>query len=347
VRSGERVRILVLGGTGWLGRCIVTSAIDRGHHVTCLARGGSGAPPDGAEFVRGDRDQPDAYDEIVRAECDVVIDVSRQPGQVRRAVEALGDRAGHFVFTSSGSAYADHGTPGDDESAALLPALDGDVMETMATYGEAKVACEQLVRAAFGSDRSLVTRIGLIGGPGDIFGRSGYWPLRFARPAAEDGSVLVPDAPALPTQVIDVRDLAAWIVDAGTAGLSGTFNAAGETVPLPDHLDVARAVAGHTGPVVPVDQDWLLAHDVEPWMGERSLPLWLPLPDYAGFSARDSSAARAAGLVTRPLADTLADTLEWELASGPDRPRLAGLMAEEERRLLAAARAPSTTTVDG
>jgi 2'-hydroxyisoflavone reductase len=148
--------------------------------------------------------------------------------------------------------------------------------------------------------------------------------------------------------VIDVRDLAAWIVDAGTAGLSGIFNATGETIPLPEHLEVARAVAGHTGPVVPVDQAWLLAHDVEPWMGERSLPLWLPLPDYAGFSARDSSAARAAGLVTRPLADTLADTLEWELASGADRPRLAGLTAEEERSLLVAARAtPAATTVDG
>jgi hypothetical protein len=159
--------------------------------------------------------------------------------------------------------------------------------------------------------------------------------------------VLVPDAPALPTQVIDVRDLAAWIVDAGTAGLTGTFNATGETTPLPDHLTMARAVAGHTGPVVPVDQDWLLAHDVEPWMGERSLPLWLPLPDYAGFSARDSSAARAAGLVTRPLADTLADTLAWELTAGADRPRLAGLTADEERRLLAAVHAASAPTLDG
>ena len=342
------MRILVLGGTAWLGRAIATTSIDRGHQVTCLARGGSAAPPDGAEFVRADRDEPDAYAGVAGVDWDVVVDVSRQPGQVRRAVGALADKAGTFVFVSSASAYADHGTPGDDENAALLLPLEGDVMETMATYGEAKVACEQHVLAGFGPDRSLVIRVGLIGGPGDIFGRTGYWPLRFARPAADDGSVLVPDAPALPTQVIDVRDLAAWIVDAGTSGLHGTFNAAGETLPLPDHLQVARAVAGHTGPVVPVDQDWLLAHDVEPWMGERSLPLWLPLPDYAGFSARDSSAARAAGLVTRPLADTLADTLAWELASGPDRPRLAGLTAEEERVLLdAARREPAATTVDG
>jgi nucleoside-diphosphate-sugar epimerase len=342
------MRLLVLGGTAWLGRAIATTAVDRGHHVTCLARGDSGDRPEGAEFVRADRDLPDAYDEVIGTEWDVVVDVSRQPGQVRRAVAALAGETGRFVFISSASAYADHGTPGDDESAALLQPLDGDVMETMATYGEAKVACEQHVVTAFGPDRSLVIRVGLIGGPGDIFGRTGYWPLRFARPAAADGSVLVPDAPALPTQVIDVRDLAAWIVDAGTAGLTGIFNAMGETTPLPVHLEVARTVAGHAGPVVPVDQEWLLAHDVEPWMGERSLPLWLPLPDYAGFNARDSSAARAAGLVTRPLTDTLVDTLAWELASGPDRPRLAGLTAEQERSLIAAARAtPSATTVDG
>jgi len=342
------MRILVLGGTAWLGRYIATTAGDSGHQVTCVARGESGSVPDGVEFVRADRDQPDAYDEVARAEWDVVVDVSRQPGQVRRAVAALADRAGRFVFISSASAYADHGTPDEDETAALLPPLEGDVMESMETYGPAKVACEQHVVEAFGPDRSLVIRVGLIGGPGDIFGRTGYWPLRFARPAAADGSVLVVDAPALPTQVIDVRDLAAWVVEAGTRGLSGIFNAMGETTPLPVHLDVARAVGGHTGPVVPVDQDWLLAHDVEPWMGERSLPLWLPLPEYAGFSARASSAARAAGLVTRPLAATLADTLVWELESGPDRRRMAGLTPDEERDLLAAARgAPPGEALDG
>jgi nucleoside-diphosphate-sugar epimerase len=342
------MRILVLGGTAWLGGYIASSATDRGHQVTCLARGKSGSVPAGVEFVRADRDQPDAYAEVARAQWDVVVDVSRQPGQVRRAVAALADRAGRFVFVSSGSVYADHGTPGADETAALLPPLDGDVMESMETYGSAKVACEQHVVAAFGPDRSLVIRVGLIGGPGDIFGRTGYWPLRFARPATADGSVLVPDAPELPTQVIDVRDLAAWVVDAGTQGLSGVFNVMGEKTPLPLHLEVARSVAGHTGPVVPVDQEWLLAHDVEPWMGERSLPLWLPLPEYAGFNARDSSAARAAGLVTRPLADTLADTLDWELESGPARPRKAGLTPDEERDLLAAAReAPPGKVVDG
>lgn len=136
-------------------------------------------------------------------------------------------------------------------------------MASMETYGEAKVACEQHVRRSFGDDRTLIARAGLIGGPGDTFDRTGYWPLRFARPAMADGSVLVPDVP-LPTQVIDARDLAAWLVESAERGVHGVFNAVGETMPLAEHLAAARKVAGHSGPLVPVDQDWLPAHDVTP-----------------------------------------------------------------------------------
>ena len=328
------MRLLVLGGTAWLGRCIAATAVERGHQVTCLARGESGAAPSGAAFKRADRDGSDTYREAARDEWDVVIDVSRQPGQVRRATTALAGRSGLFVFVSSGNVYASHATPGADENAALLPALAGDVMESMETYGQAKAACERHVRNAFGPDRSLIARAGLIGGPGDTFDRTGYWPLRFARPAADDGSVLVPDVPGLATQVIDVRDVARWLVETGERGLSGVFNVVGETIPLPAHLAVARKVAGHTGPVVAAGQDWLAAHDVQPWMGERSLPLWLPWPEYAGFSSRDGSPARAAGLTARPLAQTLADTLAWELGRNLQRPRRAGLTDRDERRLL-------------
>lgn len=326
------MRLLVLGGTAWLGGYIAATALERGHQVTCLARGESGAVPHGVDFKRADRDAPDAYRAVAHDEWDVVVDVSRQPGQVRRATTAFAG-SGSFVFVSSASVYADHGTPGDDETAALLPALAGDVMETMETYGQAKVACERHVRNAF-PDRSMIARVGLIGGPGDISDRTGYWPLRFTRPAADDGSVLVPDVPELMTQVIDVRDLATWLVQAGEDGLKGIFNVVGETVPLPDHLATAREVAGHRSPVVPVNQDWLVAHDVTPWMGERSLPLWLPLPEYAGFNSRNGSAARAAGLVSRPLAETLADTLAWELARKVEGPRRSGLSDHDERELL-------------
>jgi nucleoside-diphosphate-sugar epimerase len=327
------MNILVLGGTAWLGREVVLAALEQGHAVTALARGESGSVPGAAQLVRADRGMPEAYDAVADHDWDVVVDVARQPSHVRGAVAALGARARSWVFVSSCSVYAQDDSPGDDESAALHPPHEADDAG-WETYGARKVACESAVLAALG-DRALVARSGLIAGPGDHTDRTGYWPLRFAHPATADGTVLVPDA-ELATQVVDVRDLAAWLVTAGAAGARGVVNASGPVVPLESHLGTARAVAGHTGEVVPVSQDWLLGHDVQPWSGPRSLPLWLPLPDYAGFMARDTSSAQALGLRTRPLAQTLADTLEWELSHGPNRPRKAGLSPAEEDELLRA-----------
>jgi 2'-hydroxyisoflavone reductase len=332
------MRLLVLGGTAWLGRCVADTAVYSGHEVTCLARGSSGDTPQEVVFIRADRTEPGAYEQVADKTWDVVVDVTRQPGQAKSAVAALAGCSDLYVFASSGNVYADHSNAGQDESGALLDALEGDVVESMEVYGQAKVACEQHVMRAFGADRALVPRVGLIGGPGDVFDRSGYWPLRFARPASEEGSVLVPDAPHLATQVIDVRDLAASIVDMGARGVTGTFNVTGETMPFPQHLDIARAVAGHTGAVVRADQQWLLSRGVQAWMGERSLPLWLADPDWFGFNARDSTKARRAGLTTRPLAETLADTLAWEMTRDHSRTRRAGLSDDDERELLAALR---------
>jgi nucleoside-diphosphate-sugar epimerase len=338
------MRLLILGGTAWLGGELARAARDRGHVVTCLARGTSGPALEGTELVAADRTQPGAYDGVRDRDWDAVLDVSRQPGQVRTAVEALRGRASRFLFVSSGNVYADHRAPGQDESSPLLPPLAGAVMESMAEYGEAKVACEQHVLDGFGPDGALVARVGLIGGPGDWSGRTGYWPLRFAQPAAPDGTVLVPDAPDVPTSVIDVRDLAGWLVGAAQAQTAGIFNAAGPVVRLADHLETARQVAGHTGPVVAVDETWLAEQRVQPWLGDRSLPLWLDDPDWYGFNARDSAAARRAGLVARPLADTLADTLTWEQAQDPDRVRQAGLTPADERALLDAWRSRAAAT---
>jgi 2'-hydroxyisoflavone reductase len=330
------MRLLVLGGTAWLGRCVADTAVRSGHEVTCLARGSSGDTPRDAEFIRADRTEPGAYEQVADKRWDAVVDVTRQPGQAKGAVAALAGRTNLFVFVSSGNVYADHSEVGQDESGALLEALEGDVMESMEVYGQAKVACERHVMRAFGPDRALILRVGLIGGPDDVFDRSGYWPLRFARPASEDGSVLVPDAPDLSAQVIDVRDLAASIVDMGARCVTGTFNATGETMSFPQHLQIARVAAGHTGPVVRADPQWLLSHGVQAWMGERSLPLWLDDPDWFGFNARDSTKARRAGLTTRPLNETLADTLAWELTRDRSRTRRAGLSDDDERELLAA-----------
>ncbi|MGQ0466267.1 MAG: NAD-dependent epimerase/dehydratase family protein [Sporichthyaceae bacterium] len=330
------MRVLILGGTALLGASLAEAATRAGHAVACLARGSSGPAPTGARFVRADRTGPDAYREVADAAWDVVIDLSRQPGQVRGAVAALSESARFWVFVSSGNVYAEHSLPGRDENATLLPALEGEVMESMETYGQAKVACERHVLERLGPDRTLVARAGLIGGPGDLFDRTGYWPLRFARPSTADGAVLVPDDPELATQVIDVRDLAGWLLDAARSRIAGVFNATGETVALAAHLELARAVAGHRGPLRAASPSWLLAHGVQEWMGERSLPLWLADPGYRGFNANDSAKARAAGLVTRPLEQTLADTLAWELTRDAGHPRRAGLSDDDERTLLAA-----------
>jgi 2'-hydroxyisoflavone reductase len=322
-------RVLVLGGTGWLGGEVARRARDRGSDVTCLARGSTA--PDGVRLVRADRSEPGAYDALAPTDWDAVVDVSSQPSQVAAAVRALGERAAHWTYVSSLSVYARTDVVGDDESAHVHAALDGD-MTSMADYGAAKVSCEGHVLAGLGA-RALVVRAGLICGPGDPSDRFGYWPAAFARAGA--GEVLVPDEPQLSTHTIDVRDLADWIVAAPAEPVTGVLDAVGERVPLGDLLVAAAHAARFPGRTVPAAPAWLAEQGVETWAGPRSLPLWLPLPEYAGFGARSGAAARRAGLTCRPLADTLADVLADERRRGLDRARRAGLTRAEELALLA------------
>ncbi|WP_395639757.1 oxidoreductase [Pseudolysinimonas sp.] len=325
------MRLLVLGGTAWLGSLIVADAVARGHDVTALARGASGDLPAGATFVRADRTASGAF-EALGGDWDAVIDVTRQPGQMRAAVAALADRAAHWVFVSSGSAYRDGSIVGGDESMAVHEPLAGDVMHDMSEYGPAKAACERILLDAVGAERVHIARVSLIGGPGDWSGRGVYWPWRFAHPSNPEGRVLVPEVPSGLVQLIDARDLAAWTVDAAHRRIAATANVGGATLPLAEHLATAAAVAGFGGELVPATEEWLLTHDVEPWMGQRSLPLWLPA-DAAGLNSSDMSLVESLGLVRRPLAETLADTLQWR-ERHPEIELMAGLSDDDERELL-------------
>ncbi|KRE23046.1 NAD-dependent epimerase/dehydratase family protein [Agromyces sp. Soil535] len=325
--------LLILGGTQWLGRTLATEALARGHSVTCLARGDAGEVADGVDFVRADRSQPGAYRAVADRGWDAVIDVTRQPGYARRAAADLGARGAHWTFISSGNVYAAQNEPGADESAELMPPLEADE-STPDTYGEAKSAIELAYREALG-DRLLVIRPGLIAGPGDASGRSGYWVARAARDGAP---MLVPDILDAAAQAIHVDDLVRFTLEAVEQERIGTFNAVGDHLTFGDWLEASRAVGGHHGEVVAVSPEWLAEQGVAEWSGPESLPLWIIDPEWNAFLDRSNAAAKAAGLQLRPLDRLLAETLEWERAMGLERERGAGLSPAKERELLAALR---------
>jgi nucleoside-diphosphate-sugar epimerase len=320
------VRLLILGGTQFLGRAIAAHGCQMGHDVTCAARGVTGAVASGARFIRVDRDEPHGLAPLAGEAFDALVDVSRHPGQVRRAVAALKARVAHWTLVSTVSVYADNATVGQRAGTAPLRSPTAAQIEhsTEETYGAAKVACEQAV-----GEGAFICRAGLIVGPEDPTGRFTYWPTRLAR----GGEVLVAGAPDDAVQLIDVRDLAAWIVHAAQTGLSGCFDGIGPSFTRGQFLAGCAEAVGASCTFTWVDRAFLESQNIRRWSGSRSLPLWVPLPEFAGFNTRDTSAAREAGLTVRPLSQTARDTLSWARTAGG---AVTGLTAEEERAALEA-----------
>lgn len=315
------MRILVFGGTVFLSRAIAEEALRRGHEVTCASRGVSGTVPDGARHVRIDRDQdlpPDFITPSAEPTYDAVIDIARKPSHVRRAVAAFAEA--HWVFVSTISVYgADGGT---------LSPIEDDVEVTSDSYGGMKVACEQMVRSH--TQAPTIIRPGLIAGPGDDSGRFTYWPARFAEP----GPVLVPGSPTDPAQLIDVRDLAVWIVTCAETQQEGTFDGTSPSTSWGAFTKEVAQGVGVSPELTWVDHNFLATQDVAPWSGPDSLPMWLPQPDNAAMVSIDVSESLAAGLTIRPLAETARDTLAW-LAATPDGEQT-GIPRDREKELLRA-----------
>jgi 2'-hydroxyisoflavone reductase len=281
------MRLLVLGGTKFLGRHAVAHALEQGHDVTTFTRGRTN--PDlfpEAEHLTGDRDG--RLDALHGRSWDGVIDTSGYvPDVVRQSAELLRDAVARYVFVSTISVY------GDPEE----------------EYGANKLACERVVEEVYG-DRSTRVRAGLIVGPYDPTDRFTYWPRRLAA----GGDVLAPGDPAQPVQLVDARDLAAWLVQLGLHGPGGTFDATSPATTFGDVLERLRGGAN----LVWTDGQRVLDAGVEPWM---ELPLWLP-EDGWPLMERDVSEAVAAGLTFRPLEETARDTYEWDRAQPGDRPTL-------------------------
>jgi NAD-dependent epimerase/dehydratase family protein len=324
------MRLLILGGTVFLGRAVARLARDAGHDVTCAARGSSGSPVDGVRFVPVDRSSPGGLSGLDGETFDAVVDVSRVPSHVSHALSTLASRVGHWSFVSTCNVYADDATPGQRAATAQLvepaPAsAEGD--ESL--YGRLKVTCEELVRAAF-PDAAFVCRAGLIVGPEDRSDRFPYWVRRMRR----GGEVLAPGSPDDDVQLVDVDDLAAWLLSAPATGLSGTYDGMGAPMPRSAFLAaLVESVAPPGTTLTWVDQEFLVARDVRPWSGERALPLWLPLPEYGGFLSRDVHDSLAAGLRIRPLGDTARRTLEW-VEADPTAVKDGGLSADDEAAVL-------------
>jgi nucleoside-diphosphate-sugar epimerase len=326
------MRLLVLGGTGFVGPAFVDDALSRGWSVSVFNRGTYEAPP-GVTALRGDRTAPGGLAAIERGEWDIVADTwSWAPSAVRDAASLLAGRVGHYVYVSSRSVYVLPTPANAAEDAPLVEATpdDGDDVE----YARLKAGGELAATAAFG-DRALLVRAGLILGPREDVGRLPWWLNRIAR----GGPVLAPGPADADLQYVDARDLARWSLTAAERGLGGPYNLispSGHTT-MKELLESCVAVTGSAAELRWTDPEPILAAGVRPW---TDLPVWLPPGElYDSLHRADVSQAVAAGLCCRPVTETVADTWAWlqelggEAPIRPDRPHV-GLTPEAEAVLL-------------
>jgi 2'-hydroxyisoflavone reductase len=355
---GKPLSILVMGGTGFLGPHFVEAARAKGHQLTLFNRGKSNPTRfSGEEFKDLEQLQGDRKTDLSALEgtrrWDAVLDTSAYfPGDVTRSASLLSKRVGQYMIISSISVYADNSTPGADEQAAVATMQNPDAAKeiTGENYGALKALSEQAAEKAL-PGRTTVVRPGLIVGPGDHTDRFTYWPAR----AARGGEILAPGAASNPTQFIDVRDLAAFLLHLIETGTAGVFNADAAPGTLnmgallsacqlagtqANDIQCVRAPCPQppeaSSTVTWVPADFLEAQKVSAW---QDMPAWIPpTGNYAGFGLRSTAKAQAAGLKYRPLQETVDDTLQWWLGLPEERrakPK-AGLTAARETELLKA-----------
>jgi 2'-hydroxyisoflavone reductase len=331
--SSKQLKILILGGTGFLGPHTVREALSRGHEMTLFNRGRTNTHlfPE-LEKLKGDRDGQ--LEALEGRKWDAVIDTSGYvPRLVNLSADLLAPNTAHYLFVSTISVYANFSVVGMNETAPVGTLSDQTTEKvTGATYGPLKALCEAATRSAM-PGRNTIIRPGLIAGPGDKTDRFTYWPVRVAR----GGEVLAPGRSAGPVQFIDVRDLASFMIACLEQSATQVFNAdrpAGSTT-MGGMLDACKTASDSDARFQWATADWLEARGVQPW---SDMPAWIPPKgEYAGFGSIDTSRATSAGLRIRPVEQTARDTLEW-FRSLPDERQAklrAGLPADREQKLLA------------
>ncbi|MEZ4668266.1 MAG: NAD-dependent epimerase/dehydratase family protein [Anaerolineae bacterium] len=325
------MKLLILGGTKFLGRHLTEAALTAGHEVTLFNRGqtNTGLFPD-VEQLHGDRDTAEGLAVLAGRRWDAVVDTSGYiPRHVRDSATVLKDAVEHYTFISTISVYANDIALNADESAALQTLADPTVeVVTGESYGGLKVLCEQAAEQVM-PGRVLHVRSGLIVGPHDHTDRFTYWPVR----VSQGGEMLTPGSPAAATQFVDARDQAAWIIRMAEAHTAGIFNLTGPSTPctLGDVLATSQTVSGSSATFTWVSEEFLAAQQVAPW---ADIPCWLPDADN-NMQKLSINKALEKGFTTRPLAETIADTLAWFTAR-PDPQLRAGISRQREAELLAA-----------